>query len=74
MNQRLIIHGQYVGRTFIPDGPLPDTEGVAELVITPTVAPSVGSVADAFGKATVLRRGDEILAQVRADRDEWDNR
>ena len=43
-------------------------------MITPNVAQSVGSIADAFGKATVLRSGDEIVAQVRADRDEWDDR
>ena len=74
MGQRLIVHGRYVGRTFIPDGPLPDAEGAAELVITPTVPQPVGSIADAFGRATVLRSGDEILAQVRADRDEWNDR
>jgi hypothetical protein len=74
MRQRLIVHGRYVGRNFIPDGPLPDAEGDAELVITPTVPQSVGSIADAFGKASVLRSGDEILAQIRADRDEWDDR
>lgn len=74
MSRTLIVHGRYIGRTFIPDGPLPDAEGKAELVITPTVAQSVGSVADAFGGASVLRSGQEILAQVRADRDEWDDR
>jgi hypothetical protein len=74
MDQTLIVRGRYVGRTFIPDGPLPDTEGVAELVITPTPAPTRGSVADAFGTATLLRSGDDILAQVRAERDEWGNR
>ncbi len=74
MSQRLIVHGRYVGRTFIPDGPLPDAEGAAELVITPNLPHSVGSIADAFGTAIVLRSGDEILAEVRADRDEWDDR
>ena len=74
MSQRLIVHGRYVGRTFIPDGPFPDAEGVAELVITPNARQSVGSIADAFGRATVLESGDEILAEVRADRDEWDDR
>jgi hypothetical protein len=74
MDQPLIIRGRYSDRTFIPDGPLPDAEGAAELVITPT-APSTGSsIADAFGSASVLRSGDEILAQVRADRDEWGDR
>jgi hypothetical protein len=70
MSQTLIVHGRYVDRTFIPDSPLPDTEGKAELVITPTLPRSSGSIADAFGIASVLRSGDEILAQVRADRDE----
>ena len=70
MSQAVIVHGRYAGRTFIPDGPLPDTEGDAELVITPTVPGSNRSIADAFGRASVLRSGDEILAGVRADRDE----
>lgn len=74
MEQILTVRGRYVGRTFIPDGPLPDAEGKAELVITTTSPQTRGSVADAFGRATVLRSGDDILAQVRADRDEWGER
>lgn len=68
MEQTLIVRGRYTGRTFIPDGPLPDEEGTAELVISPTLPRSRTSVADAFGTAPVLRSGDDILAQVRADR------
>ena len=71
MTQPLTIHGQYSCRTFIPDGPLPDAEGTAKLVITPASPPTHGSVADAFGRASVLRTSDEILAQVQSDRDEW---
>ena len=74
MEHALIVRGRYVGRTFIPEDPLPDEEGTAELVITPTSPPARGSVADAFGSAAVLRSGDDILAQVRADRDEWGDR
>lgn len=74
MSQTLIIRGRYADQTFIPDGPLPEAEGPAELVITPAVRRSGGSVADAFGAAPVLRSGDEILAQVRADRNEWSDR
>lgn len=74
MNQTLIVRGRYVGRTFIPDDPMPDVEGAAELVITPTPSPPRGSVADAFGAAPVLRSGDDILAQVQAERDEWGDR
>ena len=32
------------------------------------------TIADAFGSAPLLRSGDDILAQVRADRDEWGDR
>lgn len=74
MTQTLIIRGRYADRTFIPDGRLPDAEGVAELIITLTAHQTGGSVADAFGTASVLRSGEEILAQVRADRDEWGDR
>lgn len=74
MDKRLIVRGRYAGRRFIPDSPLPDAEGVAELVITPTPAQPFGSVADAFGAAPVPRSGDDILAQVRAERDEWGDR
>lgn len=74
MEQTLTVRGRYVGRTFIPDGPLPDEEGTAELVITPTRPQARGSIADAFGSAPLLRSGDDILAQVRAERNEWGSR
>lgn len=74
MDQTLTVRGRYVGRKFIPDGPLPDEEGTAELVITPIPQKARGSIVDAFGKASVLRDGDDILAQVRADRAEWGER
>lgn len=74
MEPILTVRGRYVGRTFIPDGPLPDAEGTAELVITPERSQSRGSIADAFGRAPVLRSGEDILARLRADRDEWGDR
>ena len=74
MEQTLIVRGRYTGRTFIPDGPLPDEEGTAELVISPTMPQPRTSIADAFGTSPVLRSGEDILAQVRADRDEWGDR
>ncbi len=74
MEDTVIVRGRYAGGTFIPDGPLPDAEGPAELVITPILARAHGSIADAFGTAPVLRSGDDILAQVRAERDEWGER
>lgn len=74
MDKTLIVRGRYASRTFTPEEPLPDTEGTAELVITPAVSRSGRSVADAFGTAPVLRSGGDILAQVRADRDDWGDR
>lgn len=74
MEPTLTVRGRYAGRTFIPDGPLPDGEGMAELIITPTPSSAPGSVADAFGKAPVLRSGNDILAQLRVDRAEWGER
>jgi hypothetical protein len=74
MEQTLTIRGRYAGRAFIPDEPLPEAEGTAELVITPLPSQKSGSVADAFGRASKLLNGDDILAQLRADRDEWGDR
>lgn len=74
MERTLIVRGRYVGRTFIPDDPMPDEVGTAELVITPTPPRAHGSVADAFGTAPVLRSGEELAARLRADRDEWGDR
>lgn len=74
MSDTLIIRGHYTGRTFVPDGPLPDAEGFAELVITPSVRRPSVSIAEAFGTATQLRSAAEILAKSRADRDDWGDR
>jgi hypothetical protein len=74
MPEPMVVRGRYVGRTFIPDEPLPDAEGSAELIITPSAPRSGRSVADAFGTASVLRSAEEILAQIRADRDDWGDR
>lgn len=74
MSETLIIRGQYIDRTFIPDGPLPDAVGSAELVITPAVPQAAGSIADAFGTASVLRSGEDIMTQIRGERDEWGDR
>jgi hypothetical protein len=74
MVERLLVHGRYVDRTFIPDIPLPDAEGAAELIITCTAPQTQVSIAAAFGTATNLRSEQEILAQLRSDRDEWGDR
>jgi len=74
MEKTLIVRGRYAAKSFIPDDPMPDTEGTAELIITRVTQRVPGSIADAFGKAQVLRSGEDILAQIRADREEWGDR
>jgi len=74
MGKTINVRGRYVGKTFIPDGPLPEGEGTADLVITLDTGRPRGSIADAFGSAKVLRSGNEILQQVRDERDEWGDR
>ncbi|MBL8828516.1 MAG: hypothetical protein JNM18_16150 [Planctomycetaceae bacterium] len=74
METKLTVAGRYVGRTFIPDGPLPEGDGTAILVITPTPRPVKQSIAAAFGRASVLRSGDDIMREAQADRAEWGDR
>lgn len=71
MSEPLVVRGRYSGHTFIPDEPLPDAEGSAELIITPRAPGPVGSVFDLFGKAPLLRSAEDIAAQVREERDGW---
>ncbi len=73
-----VITGRYVNQRFIPDGPLPDADGTAQLVITPTngVNGSTprGSILDAVGSTAATRTKEDILEQVRAERDSWGER
>jgi hypothetical protein len=73
MTEALVIRGRYQGRTFIPDEPLPEAEGPAELIVFPAVrpAPAPGSIFDLFGKAPRLRSTEDIEAQVHEERDAW---
>ncbi len=74
MSQTLTIRGHYANHTFTPDEPLPDTVGVAELVIILDTPKRKGSIADAFGKAPILRTTDDILNQIQEERSEWGDR
>ena len=72
MSKTVIVRGRYAGKTFIPEGPLPDTEGTAELVISPSPRPATAtSVFDLFGKAPRLRSAEDIAAQLREEREAW---
>jgi hypothetical protein len=78
MDTAIVIHGIITERQFISDEPMPDVEGPAELIVYPREAtrqktPAV-SIFDLFGKAEHLRSGEDIDAQVREEREAWDNR
>ena len=70
MDTPVIIHGKVVNREFVPDQPLPDIEGPAELIVH--AQSSRRSMFDVFGKAEQLRSGDSIDAQIREERAAWD--
>lgn len=76
MDRAIVVRGRYRTGAFVPDGPLPDAEGTAELIIIPSapVPPRTGSVADAFGSAPRLRTGEDIAAQIREERESWGER
>jgi hypothetical protein len=71
MSHELIVPGRYIDHAFIPDGPMPDAEGKAELIITPISSVSSVSIFDLFGKAPRLRTAADIAAQIAEERSEW---
>jgi hypothetical protein len=71
MSEPLVVRGRYSGHAFIPDGPLPDAEGPAELIITPQAPLVARSAFESFGKAPRLRSAEDIAAQLREERDAW---
>jgi len=73
MTQALVIRGRYAGRTFLPDEPLPEVEGAAELIVFPApaaLAPAA-SIFDLFGKAPRLRTAEDVAEQLREEREAW---
>jgi hypothetical protein len=75
MPQALVIRGRYANQTFIPDEPLPATEGEAQLIVIPAESSrspaAPGSIFDLLGRAARLRSAEDIQAQVREERDAW---
>jgi len=75
MIEAIVVRGNYVGQTFIPDEPLPLAEGPAELIVFPRQQPETSaqplSIFDLFGKAPRLRSAEDIEAQVRQEREAW---
>ena len=83
MDGATVIHGKFANNLFVPDEPPPPVQGRAELIVypdrvadssisEPTTSTRI-SVFDLLGKAPVLRSGEEIDAQLEAERQAWDD-
>ena len=62
----------------MPDEPIPNIEGPAELIVYPLVDPrpsglGTRSVFDFIGKASEPRSAEDIDAQLREERDAWND-
>jgi hypothetical protein len=77
MESPVIIRGTFANQVFIPEGPMPEIEGRAELIVyeQPPVSDQDddASLFDLFGKAPQLRSAEELDAQLKAERDSWDD-
>jgi hypothetical protein len=78
MKPSLVIHGKVSGQVFVPDEPIPDIEGPAELIVYPAViarsiAVGASSVFDFIGKAFDPRFAEELDAQLREERNAWND-
>jgi hypothetical protein len=75
MESLVVIRGEYVNKVFVPEGPLPEVEGPAELIVhaeTPeNVVSKRSSIYDAFGKAPRLRSAEELDARLEEERTAW---
>jgi hypothetical protein len=75
MDTALVIHGKITEKQFVPDEPMPDVEGPAELIVYPSgvaqQVPGGKSMFEFFGKAPQLRSAEDIDAQVREEREAW---
>ena len=78
METAVVIRGKLANRAFVSDDPMPALEGPAELIVyAPTPAPTDAdetAMFDLFGKAPQLRSAEDIDAQVREERDSWNDR
>ena len=78
MDTAIVIHGKIAERQFVSDEPMPDVEGLAELIVYPKDLPQKEktgtSIFDLFGKADHLRSAEDIDAQIREEREAWGDR
>lgn len=77
MDSPVVIRGAFVNKAFVPEEPLPDVEGRAELIVYAKTPADAGlgrlSIFDVFGKAKRLRSAADIDAQLEEERSSWDD-
>jgi hypothetical protein len=75
MGLPVVIRGTFSHRVFVPEEPLPEIEGRAELLVyaqTPVEAAfQRPSILDVLGKAKRLRSAADLDAQLEDERDSW---
>jgi hypothetical protein len=73
MESAVVVHGTYANNTFVPDKPMPELQGRAELIVYAECStPAKVSIFDLMGKAPVLRSGEDIDTQLEEERNAWD--
>ena len=76
METAFIIRGRLREKAFVSDGPMPNVDGPAELIVyrerTTPEGGSSESMFELFGKAHNLRTGEDIDLQVQQERLSWD--
>jgi hypothetical protein len=77
MDSPVIIRGTFTNQVFVPESPMPQIEGPAELIMYQQKPESDdendSSLFNLFGKAPQLRSAEELDAQLKAERDSWDD-
>jgi len=75
MDSPFVIRGTFANKAFVPEDPLPDVEGRAELIVyarAPEAAPGTRpSIDDLLGKAQRLRSAEDMDAQLDQERAAW---
>ncbi len=75
MEPAVIIRGTFVNKAFVPEGPLPEVEGRAELIVYPRVPEGTTqgrpSIFDVLGKSDQPRSAQELDAQLECERTGW---
>jgi hypothetical protein len=62
----------FINKAFVPEGPLPEAEGPAELIVYGQLQRGERpSIYDAFGKANHLRTAEDLDAQLDEERAAW---